>query len=120
MSSDSEDIRVRIEHIMESAEFLRVNLGNLAFDRFLENQVLLMASLYSLQTAGEASIAIPAKFKDERPEFPWQDMRRMRNVIAHEYYKVDLSVVWNAIHNHFLPLEQDFRTLLDSLPEDGQ
>ena len=118
MSFDSEGAGIRLEHILESAQFLRSNLASLTFDRFMENQVLLRASLYSLQTAGEASIAIPDEFKDERPEFPWRDMRRMRNVIAHEYYKVDLNVVWNAIHNHFLPLEQDFRTLLDSLPSD--
>ena len=45
-------------------------------------------------------------------------MRGMRNVIAHRYYKVDLDIVWNAIQNVFLPLEQDFRRLLDSLPGD--
>ena len=47
-------------------------------------------------------------------------MRRMRNIIAHEYFRVNLLTVWNAIHDQFLPLEQDFRTLLDSLPEDEQ
>ena len=115
MSSDNKIAHVRIGHILESVEFLRVNLEDVTFERFADNQVLLMASLHSLQIAGEASIAIPDKFKDERPKFPWQDMRRMRNVIAHEYYKIDLKVVWNAIHTHFLPLEEDFRILLGSL-----
>ena len=44
-------------------------------------------------------------------------MRGMRNIIVHQYHRVNLATVWNAIHNHFLPLERDFRALLDSLPE---
>ena len=77
-----------------------------------------MATLYALQVAGEAAAATPDEIKNTYPEFPWQDMRRMRNIIAHEYFRVNLLTVWNAIHNHLLPVEQDFRTLLDSLPED--
>ena len=44
-------------------------------------------------------------------------MRAMRNVIAHRYYTVDLSLVWIAVHNEFLPIQRDFRALLDSLDE---
>ena len=108
----------RARHILESAEFLRTNLQSLTFDQFLEDQTLVMGTLYALQVAGEAAIATPDEIKNMHPEFPWQDMRRMRNIIAHEYFRVNLLTVWNAIHDQFLPLEQDFRTLLDSLPED--
>ena len=107
----------RARHILESAEFLRTNLKRLTFDQFLEDQTLVMGTLYALQVAGEATIATPDEIKNTHPELSWQDMRRMRNIIAPEYFRVNLLTVWNAIHNHFLPLEQDFRTLLDSLPE---
>ena len=110
----------RARHILASAEFLRTNLEGLTFDQYLEDQALVMATLYALQVAGEAAIATPDKIKNTHPEFPWQDMRRMRNIIVHEYFRVNLLTVWNAVHNHFLPLEQDFRALLDSLPEHEQ
>ena len=119
MSSDDVGVRSRLGHILESAEFLRTNLDGLTLDQFMENRTLVLASLHSLMIVGEASIAIPDEVKDLRPDLPWQGMRGMRNVIAHRYYKVDLDVVWNAIQNVFLPLEQDFRRLLDSLPGDA-
>ena len=110
----------RARHILESVEFLRTNLQGLTFDQFLEDRTLVMATLYALQVSGEAAIATPDEIKNAHPEFPWQDMRRMRNIIVHEYFRVNLLTVWNAVHNHFLPLEQDFRTLLVSLPEHEQ
>lgn len=108
----------RLRHILESAEFLRANLDGLTLDRFEENQTLTLAALYSLQVVGEASIAIPDEIKDSHPEFPWRDMRGMRNVIAHQYYRVDIGIAWDVIQNVFLPLEQEFRDLLNSLPQD--
>ena len=118
MSSDDVGVQSRLRHILDHAEFLRTSLHGLTVDRFIEDRTLVLASLYSLLIVGEASIAIPQAVKELRPDLPWQGMRGMRNVIAHRYYKVDLGIVWNAIQNVFLPLEEEFRTLLDSLPGD--
>lgn len=118
MYSDDISAHSRLGHILESAEFLRARLSGLTFERFAENRTLVLATLHSLLIVGEASIALPDEIKEARPEFPWRRMRGMRNIIAHQYYRVNLATVWDAIHNHFLPLEQDFRALLDSLPED--
>ena len=118
MSSDNGSVRSRLRHILESAEFLRTSLNGLTFERFTENQTLVLAVLHSVQIVGEASIALPDEIKEARPEIPWRGMRGMRNIIVHQYHRVNLATVWNAIHNHFLPLERDFRALLDSLPED--
>ena len=118
MYSDDTSPHARLSHILESAEYLRSNLNDLTFSQFVENRTLVLATLHTLLIVGEASIALPDEIKDSRPELPWRRMRAMRNIIAHRYYKVDLGLVWRAIHNHFLPIEQDFRTLLDSLPQD--
>ncbi len=120
MSFDDGVAIFRLGHILESAEFLRANLGNLTFDRFAENQALVLATLHSLQIVGEASITIPDEFKDDHSKFPWRGMRRMRNIIVHQYFKVDLATLWDVIQNIFLPLEQDFRELLNSISEDEQ
>ena len=117
MYSDDTSPSARLNHILESAEFLRANLSDLTFSRFTENRTLVLATLHTLLIVGEASIALPDEIKDTRPEIPWQDMRSMRNVIAHRYYTVDLSLVWRAVHDEFLPIQRDFRALLDSLNE---
>lgn len=38
-------------------------------------------------------------FVADHPEFPWQAMRGMRNRIAHNYFDIDLNVVWDTARN---------------------
>ena len=42
---------------------------------------------------------LKAGYKD----IPWQDIKDFRNLLTHEYFGVDLEIVWNTIH-HDLPL----------------
>ena len=40
--------------------------------------------------------------KDRYPEIPWREIAGFRNKVAHDYFDVNLDVVWNVIE-HFLP-----------------
>ena len=58
------------------------------------------AVVMSLIVLGEAA----TKVMDQHPEFaakytetPWRNMRGMRNRIAHGYFDIDLSVVWDTL-----------------------
>jgi len=46
--------------------------------------------------------------KEKYPEIPWQDVKDFRNLLAHEYFGVDLEIVWNTVHD-------DLPTLLDAV-----
>jgi uncharacterized protein with HEPN domain len=37
--------------------------------------------------------------KHTYPDTPWQDIKDFRNLLAHEYFGVDLEIVWNTIHD---------------------
>ena len=52
-------VRLRIEHILETAEYLRVLINNMTFEQFEANRTAVLAALHSLQTAGEAARALP-------------------------------------------------------------
>jgi len=46
--------------------------------------------------------------KEKYPEIPWQDVKDFRNLLAHEYFGVDLEIVWNTVHD-------DLPALLDAV-----
>ena len=39
------------------------------------------------------------------PSIPWRDVADFRNIVAHEYYKVKLPVVWTIVTKQLMPLE---------------
>ena len=43
----------------------------------------------------------------------------MRDVLIHQYFAVELEVVWDTIHNRFPKIEPQLRRILDDLPSDS-
>lgn len=51
------------------------------------------AVLYGLVVVGEAIRNLPDRLRDSEPALPWEAMVGMRNVIAHEYFRIDSAIV---------------------------
>jgi uncharacterized protein with HEPN domain len=73
-----------------------------------------------LLVIGEAA----TRLRDEHPQFiaahmdiPWPAMRRMRNRIAHGYFDVDLTIVWDTVKLDLPTLQSQIRTALDTMNE---
>lgn len=63
-------------------------------DEFLSNLAIQDATLYRLQTIGEAANQLPEEITRKYPEIPWRDIVDFRNLLAHRYWRIDLNVVW--------------------------
>jgi uncharacterized protein with HEPN domain len=45
------------------------------------------------------------------PEIPWQDMSDFRNILVHEYFRVDTEIVWNVITKELPDLKNKVRSM---------
>ncbi|HEY5267183.1 MAG TPA: HepT-like ribonuclease domain-containing protein [Acidimicrobiales bacterium] len=59
--------------------------------------VPLDATLYNLLVIGEAINAVPDEIKDRRPDIPWSSITGLRNILAHEYFDVNVEVIHLAL-----------------------
>ena len=109
----------RLHDILEAIQFVSEHLDGLTFEEFASNELLVRAVLHTLEVAGEATRGIPEDVTSQHPEIPWRGLNAFRNVLVHQYFRVDLELVWRVIHNNFLPLEDAISRLLDSLPRDA-
>ena len=50
-----------------------------------------------LADIGEASSKLSPEFKEAHPEIPCAKAVGLRNVLAHEYFGTDLSIVWETV-----------------------
>lgn len=59
---------------------------------------------------GEAVGKLPDEIKQKRADVEWQDIKDFRNLLTHEYFGVDLEIIWQVI-------QDDLPLLLDAAAE---
>lgn len=64
----------------------------------------------NLQILGEAVNHLPAELTDDYPNVEWVQIRGFRNILVHQYFGVDISIVRSVVNDH-LPLLQ--KALID-------
>lgn len=83
----------RVEDILEAAQQVAeiVAFGRSRFD---EDSVLLRAAERLLEIIGEAASNLSDDFIQRYPQVEWPYIRRLRNLLAHHYHRVDAEQVW--------------------------
>ena len=76
----------------------------MSFDAFLDDPRTIRAVAFEFTTMGEAARAIPEEIWEQHPEVPWGKMQGIRNVLVHEYFRLDEEILWNASQNDISPL----------------
>ena len=74
--------------------------------------VALAAVQFHVVTIGEAVKALPADVTSARPEVPWSQIARMRDLIAHRYYALDTAIVRATIGTPLAQLRAACQALL--------
>lgn len=93
----SRDWKFRIEDIVEAIDDISRLIGCLTYDDLCANTTIVKAILYNMAVIGEAARRIPSDIRMLHPEIPWREMADMRNVVIHEYFGVDLQIIWETI-----------------------
>ena len=112
----SADVRVLLENILECAQRIEEYTSVLDKDTFLANTQTQEAVIRRLEIIGEAVKSLPADWKDSHPEVEWRQIARMRDLLIHRYFSVDLDLTWTMARNDVPALAQEVSALLAQLP----
>jgi uncharacterized protein with HEPN domain len=52
------------------------------------------AVAYNLAVLGEAARALSPELRERHPQMPWRDVIAQRNLVVHEYHRLDLESLW--------------------------
>ncbi|MCK5493955.1 MAG: DUF86 domain-containing protein [Candidatus Omnitrophica bacterium] len=97
-----------LKDIADCIEKVRVYTKALTFKDFTRNELVVDAVIRNFEIIGEASKKISTKVKSLHKEIPWQEMAGFRNKMIHEYFGVDLKIVWKTIKYSLPELKKQF------------
>jgi uncharacterized protein with HEPN domain len=103
-SKESRDWQLRVQDILQAGQDIADFTEGLSFEDFQGNKILVQSVLYNFVIIGEAAANIPDEVKVLHPDIPWRIMADMRNVMAHEYFQVNLAVVWQTLRRSLPPV----------------
>jgi len=89
-----------LDHIREAARQSCLYVEGMSEADFLSDKRTQQAVILNLIILGEAATKLLREhgpFVEAHPEIPWRNMKGMRNRIAHGYFDIDLTIVWETV-----------------------
>jgi uncharacterized protein with HEPN domain len=105
----------RLKDILGAIERILGYTDGLSYDEFCADSRTIEAVQYNFIVIGEAVAHLPPELTKSRPEIPWPEMRGLRNVVAHAYFAVSSSVLWQTARSDLAPLVAPMRALIGEL-----
>ena len=78
---------------------------------FLADWLLRGAAIRNFEIVGEAVKRVSAELQAAHPEIPWADLAGLRDVLIHQYFRVDLEILWALIERRLAGLRNDLARL---------
>jgi len=109
----SRDATLYIEDILEASKDVDLFIGNLNREEFLLGKKTIAATSRCFEIIGEAVKKLPEPWTSSEPGIPWKSIAGLRDMLAHGYFKVDDSVIWDSATSHLPSLVAACERILD-------
>jgi len=100
-----------IEDILESIELIESYVANMNFDDFTNDRKTIDAVVRNLEIIGEATRNISDEIKNKYQNVDWKGMIGLRNRIAHGYFGINLTIIWEILKQELPPLKEKMKQI---------
>lgn len=81
---------------------------------FGKDDKTIFAVIRALEIVGEAAKNIPANIKNRHKQIPWRQISGMRDKLIHEYFGINIKVIWRTIKEDIIFVKPLIEQILKS------
>ena len=108
----------RLDDILHAIQDLRRFTSGMDVSAFLADRTAQQACAAALTSIGEAVKNLPPDLCVRRPEIAWTDWAGLRDVLVHQYFRIDQRRIWRIIERDLPGLESAAEELRRALGQD--
>lgn len=105
------DPLVLLEDMMLAIQKISRYTALLDHEAFVKDELVIDGVARNLEIIGEATRQLPEEFKRVHTQIPWVQIAGLRNRIVHDYFGLDLEIIWEIIQRDLPELEKQIRAL---------
>jgi uncharacterized protein with HEPN domain len=109
------DIPSLLQDILDAIGNIKDFTRGITFDIYQADLKTKHAVERNFSIIGEAVARIDKSFRDLHPSIDWREVKDFRNIIVHDYFGIDDTIVWDIIHLNLDQLEKDIVVILASV-----
>jgi uncharacterized protein with HEPN domain len=99
------NVEIILAEISESLDRIARKVEGRAFDSFVRDTDAQDVVCWNVSRIGEAVKQVPDEFRKKHSEVPWKQMAGMRDVLIHQYYRIDIEELWRTASKEAVALK---------------
>ena len=105
----------RLEHILEAISKAQEYTEGISKEQLLADSLRTHATIYNIQVIGEAVYKLSTEFKEKHTETNWRQIEKMRHILVHDYYQINLDILWTIITDDLQPLKEQVLSCISEI-----
>ncbi len=109
------DNSIYISHIIECFSKAQSYIDGVNFEDFLIDEEKQDAVIRKIEVAGEATKKVSKELREKFNHIPWKAIAGMRDKLIHDYFDVDLYVVWDTVTKEIPIVKESIKEVAEYL-----
>jgi uncharacterized protein with HEPN domain len=106
------DYEIYLEDIRDAIDKVKRYTEGLSLEAFENDDKTIDAVVRNLEIVGEAVKMIPDAIRLAHPNIEWKKIAGLRDILAHQYFGIDIEIIWDILQNKLPALEKEIKEIL--------
>ncbi len=108
----SRDTRLYLEDMLDACRRVLEYTAGRTYDQYLADRRTRDAVMRNLEIMGEAAKQVPPGTCAQLPAIDWREAKAFRDVLAHGYFGIDETIVWEVIQKRVPAIARELERFL--------